>query len=78
MDSVKNKKVERISFSKIPSLVEMPDFLALQKESFERFIQLNVLEDEREHMGLEGVFRDVFPLEDSHRNYILDYNNYIL
>jgi DNA-directed RNA polymerase subunit beta len=29
-------------------------------------------------VGLEGVFRDVFPLEDSHRNYILDYNNYIL
>ena len=56
----------------------MPDFLALQKESFERFLQLNVPEDEREHVGLEGVFRDVFPLEDSHRNYILDYNNYIL
>ena len=78
MDSVKNKKVERVSFSKIPSLVEMPDFLALQKESFERFLQLNVPEDERDHVGLEGVFRDVFPLEDSHRNYILDYNNYIL
>jgi DNA-directed RNA polymerase subunit beta len=29
-------------------------------------------------VGLEGVFRDVFPLEDSHRNYILDYDNYIL
>ena len=56
----------------------MPDFLALQKESFERFLQLNVPEDERDHVGLEGVFRDVFPLEDSHRNYILDYNNYIL
>jgi len=56
----------------------MPDFLALQKESFERFLQLDVPEDEREHIGLEGVFRDVFPLEDSHRNYILDYNNYIL
>ena len=78
MDSVKNKKSERVSFSKIPSLVEMPDFLALQKESFERFLQLNVPEDERDHVGLEGVFRDVFPLEDSHRNYILDYNNYIL
>ena len=56
----------------------MPDFLALQKESFERFLQLNVPEDDRDHVGLEGVFRDVFPLEDSHRNYILDYNNYIL
>ena len=78
MESVTNKKVERVSFSKIPSLIEMPDFLALQKESFERFLQLHVLEDERDHVGLEGVFRDVFPLEDSHRNYILDYNNYIL
>nr|MCS5614602.1 DNA-directed RNA polymerase subunit beta [Candidatus Neomarinimicrobiota bacterium] len=78
MDSVKNEKAERVSFSKIPSLVEMPDFLALQKESFERFLQLNVPEDDRDHVGLEGVFRDVFPLEDSHRNYILDYNNYIL
>ena len=56
----------------------MPDFLALQKESFEQFLQLHVPEDERDHVGLEGVFRDVFPLEDSHRNYILDYNNYIL
>ena len=63
MDSVKNKKVERVSFSKIPSLVEMPDFLALQKESFERFLQLNVPEDERDHVGLEGVFRDVFHLK---------------
>jgi len=78
LESVTNKKVERVSFSKIPSLVEMPDFLALQKESFERFLQLHVAEDERDHVGLEGVFRDVFPLEDSHRNYILDYNNYIL
>jgi DNA-directed RNA polymerase subunit beta len=56
----------------------MPDFLALQKESFNRFLQPQVPEDERDHLGLEGVFRDVFPLEDSHRNYILEYNNYFL
>ena len=63
MDSVKNKKVERVSFSKIPSLVEMPDFLALQKESFERFLQLNVPEDERDHVGLEGYSAMYFPLK---------------
>ena len=62
MESEASKKAERVSFSKIPSLGAMPDFLALQKESFERFLQLDVPEDEREHIGLEGVFRDVFPL----------------
>ena len=67
-------KLNRTSFSKIPSLVEMPDFLSLQKDSFERFLQLGAIEAEREYMGLEGVFQDVFPLVDSHRNYILEYN----
>ena len=78
MGYVHKNKSNRVSFSKIPSLVEMPDFLSLQKDSFERFLQLDTLEDERDHMGLEGVFQDVFPLEDSHRNYILEYNNYFL
>ena len=78
MGYVHKNKLNRTSFSKIPSLVEMPDFLSLQKDSFERFLQLGAIEDEREYMGLEGVFQDVFPLEDSHRNYILEYNNYFL
>ena len=29
-------------------------------------------------IGLEGVFKDVFPIEDSHKNYILEYKNYYL
>jgi DNA-directed RNA polymerase, beta subunit/140 kD subunit len=58
---VHKNKLNRTSFSKIPSLVEMPDFLSLQKDSFERFLQLGAVEDEREYMGLEGVFsRNVF------------------
>ena len=52
----KNQSV-RISFSKIPSLVEMPDFLSLQKDSFERFLQLDALDDDRDLMGLVGVFQ---------------------
>ena len=78
MGYVHKNKSDRVSFSKIPSLVDMPDFLSLQKDSFEMFLQLDTLEDERAHTGLEGVFQDVFPLEDSHRNYILEYNNYFL
>ena len=31
-----------------------------------------------DEIGLEGVFQDVFPIEDSHKNYILEYKNYYL
>jgi DNA-directed RNA polymerase subunit beta len=56
----------------------MPDLLALQKDSFQEFLQEEEAEDERNHIGLEGVFQNVFPLEDTHRNYVLEYSNYFL
>lgn len=70
--------VERVSFKKIPSNVEMPDLLALQRDSYRMFLQEDSLEDERKRIGLEEVFRNIFPIEDSHRNYILEYKNYFL
>ena len=62
MGYVHKNKSDRVSFSKIPSLVDMPDFLSLQKDSFEMFLQLDTLEEERGHMGLEVVLQYVFPL----------------
>ena len=56
----------------------MPDLLALQKDSFEEFLQENISDDERLPIGLEGVFQNVFPLEDTHRNYVLEFSNYFL
>ena len=35
-------------------------------------------EDERLNIGLEEVFRNVFPIEDSHKNYILEFKSYFL
>ena len=42
------------------------------------FIQENIPEDERLKTGLEEVFQNVFPVEDSHKNYILEYKSYFL
>ncbi|HBN45148.1 MAG TPA: DNA-directed RNA polymerase subunit beta [Candidatus Marinimicrobia bacterium] len=56
----------------------MPDLLSLQKDSFQEFLQEDAAEDEKVLIGLEGVFQNVFPLEDSHRNYVLEYSNYFL
>ncbi len=68
----------RKSFSRIVPFINIPDLLSLQKDSFQDFLQEHISEDEREEIGLEGVFKNVFPLEDSHRNYVLEYSNYFL
>ena len=62
----------RISFQKIPFFVNLPDLLDLQKESYQQFLQEEDSEEERRPIGLEGVFRSIFPIEDAHRNYILE------
>ncbi|MDP6966213.1 MAG: DNA-directed RNA polymerase subunit beta, partial [Candidatus Marinimicrobia bacterium] len=54
----------------------MPNLLGVQIDSFRHFMQLDVPEDQREPFGLEEVLRNVFPIEDTHRNYILEYKSY--
>lgn len=78
MKATENNQGNRVSFSKIPSIVEMPDILAIQTDSFQQFIQEHVFEGQRKDIGLEKVLRATFPIEDSHRNYVFEYNNYFL
>jgi DNA-directed RNA polymerase subunit beta len=68
----------RVSFQKIPSIVGIPHLLAVQLDSYKLFLQEDTFEDERQKIGLEEVFQNVFPIEDSHRNYILEYKSYYL
>jgi DNA-directed RNA polymerase subunit beta len=73
-----NQYAKRKSFAKVSSEIELPDLLSVQLDSYQQFIQENVPEDQRAPVGLEEVFRNVFPLEDSHRNYVLEYKSYFL
>lgn len=52
----------RKSFGKIKDLVSVPDLIAIQSSSFNDFIQLDYLPEERKAIGLEKVFRDTFPI----------------
>ncbi|MDP6837052.1 MAG: DNA-directed RNA polymerase subunit beta [Candidatus Marinimicrobia bacterium] len=76
MPSRTNHTVKRHSFSRSPSVFSMPNLLGVQIDSFRHFMQLDVPEDQREPFGLEEVLRNVFPIEDTHRNYILEYKSY--
>ena len=66
------------SFSKLEEVVDIPDLLGLQVNSMETFLQEEVLPEKRENVGLEAVFRNIFPIEDNHKNYVLEYKNYYL
>ncbi len=67
---------ERISFSKIKSVIEAPDLLAVQLSSFEDFLQMKVPAAKRENKGLQSVFLSNFPIMDTRENFKLDFVEY--
>ncbi len=72
----KNNSFERKSFSKIETDLQMPDLLSVQLDSFNNFLQIGVEENERKLIGLNEVLENIFPIEDSHKNYTLEYKGY--
>lgn len=53
---------KRLSFARIPEIMEMPYLLQTQKESYKEFLQFEVSPDLREDKGLQEAFRSVFPI----------------
>ena len=78
MDSLNVSNNGRVSFSHIEELLEIPDLLAIQTKAYQQFLQEYEAPEAREDFGLQGVLNSVFPIEDSHRNYILEFNSYYL
>ena len=56
------KGVVRKSFGKIDAIVPVPNLIEIQSSSFNDFVQLDFLPEERKSIGLERVLRDVFPI----------------
>jgi DNA-directed RNA polymerase subunit beta len=72
----KNVYRERIDFSKIKTVVPIPNLIEIQKRSYERFLQMNRLPAEREDVGLQSVFKSVFPISDFRENSSLEFIEY--
>lgn len=53
----------RHAFAKIAQIIGIPNLIDIQKRSYEKFLQANVPQVEREEIGLQGVFRSVFPID---------------
>src|SRR3989304_5002494 len=68
----------RKDFSKIPRILEIPNLIEIQKESFERFLQTRVEPEKRENVGLQAVFNSVFPIKDFNDTASLEFVGYTL
>src|SRR5262245_11966544 len=64
MAETKSTSRERTNFSKIRTAIQIPNLIEVQKKSYERFLQMNMLPEEREDTGLQAVFNSVFPISD--------------
>jgi DNA-directed RNA polymerase subunit beta len=66
----------RKDFGKIPSIVEIPNLIEVQKRSYETFLQKDGPADRREELGLQAVFKSVFPIADYNDNALLEFDSY--
>jgi DNA-directed RNA polymerase subunit beta len=73
---LQDKNIKILDYSKINSFIDPPNFLDIQKNSYQKFLQIDVPAEKRKNVGLHKVFRDVFPIQDFTGNLILDYVNY--
>jgi DNA-directed RNA polymerase subunit beta len=67
---------ERKDFSKIKTTVPIPNLIEIQRKSYERFLQINRLAQERKDAGLQSVFKSVFPISDFRENSSLEFIEY--
>ena len=76
--SYTEKKRIRKDFGKRPGVLQVPNLLQTQVNSFRHFLQNEIDPDEREDQGLHAAFKSVFPIESYSGNASLDYVNYNL
>ena len=71
-----NRFRKRYNFSRISSIIEIPNLIEMQTKSYEQFIQRNRHPQKRDNKGLEGIFRSVFPISDLNKTSSLEYIGY--
>jgi DNA-directed RNA polymerase subunit beta len=68
----------RLDFSRIKAAIQIPNLIEVQKRSYQRFLQMDLLPSEREDAGLEAVFKSVFPIQDFRGLSQLDFVDYAI
>ncbi len=69
---------KRKNYAKLKEFYDLPNLLDLQLESYKEFLQIDAAPSERQHLGLQEVFADMFPIETPERTVKLEFISYSL
>ena len=69
---------ERVNFGKLRDVLEIPDLIGVQIDSYKSFLQLGTDPENRVKQGLQEVFQDVFPIESFDKQMVLEFVSYNL
>jgi DNA-directed RNA polymerase subunit beta len=67
---------KRKNFGELTDVLEIPDLIGIQLDSYADFLQTDVAPGKRQNKGLEEVFKEVFPIESFDQSCSLDFVNY--
>jgi len=67
---------QRLDFAKIQGAIQIPNLIEVQKKSYQRFLQMDLLPSERDDGGLQSVFTSVFPIKDFREMSQLEFVDY--
>src|SRR5690348_14826316 len=68
----------RKTFAKLKQVIEIPNLIDIQKRSYDKFLQIDIPIDKRDDIGLQGVFKSVFPIKDFSETSSLEFVSYNL
>ena len=74
--TIQNNFRARKNFGKIQKVADIPNLIAIQKSSYDKFLQADVPPEKRDDTGLQGVFKSVFPISDFRENSSLEFIEY--
>ncbi|MCP3104327.1 DNA-directed RNA polymerase subunit beta [Myxococcus sp. K15C18031901] len=75
---IQNNFRVRKTFAKIAKIIDIPNLINIQKQSYEKFLQADIAPEKREDIGLQGVFNSVFPIRDFNETSSLEFVSYHL
>ena len=67
---------DRTNYGKLVDIIDPPDLIEIQTNSYKSFLQMKTPPSKRKHVGMQAVFREVFPIESYDGQYALDFAKY--
>ena len=72
------KPPNRVSFREREEIIDLPNLIEIQIKSYNQFLQSHLLPHERENVGLQEVFTEIFPIKSYDEKTVLEFLSYNL